>query len=150
MTGHSGGSRRGFSLIEMMLVVSVMGILVLAGIPAFRRAQRDTALASGRNALVATIARARTVAISRGAPTAVRFGGDHQRVEMLLGGAWQTVGDTVHLEAGFGVQIFAPGDIRFLPTGMAILPGGADQATYQVAKVDRIRTVRVTRYGRIQ
>ena len=66
MTGHSGGPRRGFSLIEMMLVVSVMGILVLAGIPAFRRAQRDTALASGRNALVAAIARARTVAISRG------------------------------------------------------------------------------------
>lgn len=149
MTGHSGGSRRGFSLIEMMLVVSVMGILVLAGIPAFRRAQRDTALASGRNALVAAISRARTVAISRGAPTAVRFAGDHQRIEMLVSNAWEPVGDTLNLE-GFGVQIFTPGDIRFLPTGMAILPGGAAQTTIQVAKVDRIRTVRITRYGRIQ
>ena len=80
----------------------------------------------------------------------MRFAGDHQRIEMLVSNAWALVGDTLNLEGGFGVQIFAPGDIRFLPTGMAILPGGADQATLQVAKVDRIRTVRVTRYGRIQ
>lgn len=143
-------SRRGFSLVEMMLVVVVMGMLLIVGLPAFRRSQRDAALASGRNALAAVISRARTVAISRGAPTAVRFGAGHQRVEMLLGGTWQLVGDTLHLEQGFGVLFTVPGDIRFLPTGMALLPGGGEQVTLSVLKGDRARTLRLTRYGRIQ
>lgn len=56
----------GFTLVEVMIAISVMAILIFGGVPSFIQFIRDTAVSSQSNNLVSAINYARSEAIRRG------------------------------------------------------------------------------------
>jgi type IV fimbrial biogenesis protein FimT len=58
--------QRGFSLVELMVTITVMGILVAIALPSFRDVIHRNQVSSVSNELLASLAYARTEAIARG------------------------------------------------------------------------------------
>lgn len=57
---------RGFSLLELMIVITVMAILLAIAVPSFREVMQRSQVSSASNELLASISYARTEAITRG------------------------------------------------------------------------------------
>ncbi|MEP6898171.1 MAG: GspH/FimT family pseudopilin [Rhodanobacter sp.] len=57
---------RGFSLLELMITISVMAILLAVALPSFRDAIHRNQVSSSSNELLASLAYARTEAVTRG------------------------------------------------------------------------------------
>ncbi len=56
----------GFTLIELMITLIIVGILLVVGIPSFRTFIKDSQLITGTNELVAAMNLARSEAVKRG------------------------------------------------------------------------------------
>ena len=65
---------RGFSLIELMMVVVVIGLVLTAGIPAFGTFRDGMVLVQARNQVTQDLRMARQVAVTRHCPVVVTFG----------------------------------------------------------------------------
>lgn len=63
----------GFSLVELMIVLSVLGILFSLGLPAFGRFLHDIEIRGSAEALRAALQKARTEAITRNALVRISF-----------------------------------------------------------------------------
>ncbi|MDF8334372.1 prepilin-type N-terminal cleavage/methylation domain-containing protein [Novosphingobium sp. HBC54] len=99
---------RGFTLIEALVVLAVVGLIAGLAYPAIERAQAGLALREARGAAEATLASARARALRTGAPVDLSAG----RQGLALNGR------VARPEAVSPVRIeIAPADIRFLPDG---------------------------------
>lgn len=58
---------RGFSLLELLIALVILGVLLAVGVPAFTTLQGNVALATDRRQIVAMLGLARSAAVSRGA-----------------------------------------------------------------------------------
>lgn len=67
-------SQKGFSLMELMIVLVVAGIVLSIGLPAFSSYRNTLALRQARAQLTEDIRSARQIAITRRAPVYIRFG----------------------------------------------------------------------------
>ena len=65
--------RDGFTLIEMIIVVVMIGVIAVIGFPKIRRALDQTNVRSTRVFLSTAVATARAAAVQRGCRTAVHF-----------------------------------------------------------------------------
>ncbi|MDA3960610.1 MAG: prepilin-type N-terminal cleavage/methylation domain-containing protein [Planctomycetota bacterium] len=63
-------AQRGFTSIELLVALSVVGILTAAAVPGVMSSVRRSQMADGVNAIVAMSERARIAAVSHSAPTA--------------------------------------------------------------------------------
>ena len=63
----------GFTLIEMLVVISVIVVVLAIVVPSVGRIMRSTNYAAAVNAVTATLGRARAAAMESGRPTAVAF-----------------------------------------------------------------------------
>jgi prepilin-type N-terminal cleavage/methylation domain-containing protein len=108
------GSRKAFTLIELMVVVAIMGIILATGIPSFYRILKKGEMRKTTSDVVELLSNARARAIFRGAPTDVMFYPLQHRLAIAGGGgppAGQTSGGTAaespssSENSGLGVQI---------------------------------------------
>ena len=147
---------RGFSLIELLTVLVIIGVTTAMAFPRLRAAGQDADVRGAEAALVASVSRTRAAAIQRGRPARLYFGGNR---------AWTAVvapnGDTTHVGAPTNLaglfQVTAavtPAEndyVQFDARGVGIPSGAAGTAV----RVDLTRSVGhvgrfcVTRFGRV-
>ena len=145
-------SRRGFTLIEVMIVVVVTGLLFLIGLPRLRDGVLRNNVYQERAAVSSLYSRARAVSIEQGRMGYLARNGNRITVLVRLtpsGAAWaDTIGVVEDLNARFGVTVTATDDtIRFDPRGFG-LNGTAETITVTRGAISD--TVFISAFGRIQ
>lgn len=113
--------QRGFTLIEMMVVISLLAILLAVGVPSFRAMIQQNRVTAVTNDLVAALQFARSEAIRTGANVTVCSSSD----QSTCSGTW-TNGWVVRNAAGplrvwpaarEGVAIAVPGAVTYTSLG---------------------------------
>jgi prepilin-type N-terminal cleavage/methylation domain-containing protein len=102
-------SRNGFTLVETLIVVVLLGLLVLIGFPKVMTAMGRNDLRSGRTAVVNLVAKARSVAAQTNRRTWVKFEGNNAYVLarpriVAAGGGLVDPADTVGAVQNLGAQ----------------------------------------------
>lgn len=67
-------SSRGFTLIELMIALVIVGIVLSTGMPAFGRFRNSMVLRQANAQLLQDVRRARQLAVTRRAPVVMKFG----------------------------------------------------------------------------
>ena len=150
---------RGFTLIELMFVLTIAALLFAIGVPTFRNAALGSQLSAAANNLLASIQLARSEAIKRNLPVTVCASSDGAT---CTGGGWEQgwiVVDSgaivIQRQAGLpaGYQMTQDGgttDIEFQPIGI-----GATPASITVCRDDplgsqeRVLSVRAAGFSRV-
>lgn len=115
----------GFSLVELMIAIVVMGIVFAAGLPAFG-SFRDTLLRDEARALLLQDLRmARQTAVTRHCPAVVRFGSGS--------GTTNLTGYAIHFDANADLLVQS-GERRFL----RVMPGGTRLASVDLQPADSL------------
>ena len=144
--------RRGFTLIEVLIVIVVGGLLFLIGLPRLRDAVVRNNVYQSRVAVSGLYARARAVSIEQGRLGYLARNGNRLTVLVRLsptGASWaDTVGNVENLNERYGVTLTASNDtIRFDPRGFGL---NDLTETLVVARDGIADTVTISPYGRIQ
>ena len=142
----------GFSLIELLVVVALVGILAGITVPAIAAGMTRYSLISASQQVVSTIRSARVQAVTRNRTIRVRFnspvGGQYQ----VLDSADAEVGEAQMLPDGadFGD---VSGDVEFNSSGRAShVGGGPAPVTIVVSNgdEDQDRTITISASGRVE
>ena len=142
------GPRAGFSLIEMLIVITIMGLMLAVVMPNLREGLVMRDLQSARSALANMYARARVNALQTRKSSTVHFSTTQVWVTAPLGAGVDTVGAVIDLTSAYGVSVDASaGSITVLPTGLANL---GSTVTVKVTRSGKSDSVMVSGYGRLQ
>ena len=141
-------ARRGFTLIETMVVVVFVGLVVLVAMPRIRESVRRQNLRNGVNTVAGLYAQARTVAVTRGAEARLMLTSDSAWVTVQTAGGTQVVGSVEPITERFGVVLGGTDSIRIGSTGIPI--GIATRAPITVTKGSYAESLYVSRYGRME
>lgn len=130
-------SSRGFTLVEMMVLIGILGLVLAIAVPSFRGYNRANRLAATADMIASDMALARAMAVSQG--RIIRFGGtaagytinDPATNDILRS---RTFEGTVRLPGAVTINFFPWGaadtailtlddgaaqkDVRILPTGI--------------------------------
>jgi type IV fimbrial biogenesis protein FimT len=165
MNSHRS-AQRGFSLMELMFAITILGILLGLGAPSFARMARENRVTTLTNDFVTTFAMARSEAARRGVPVAVCPSDDGstctEDVDYSVGWILFTDDFGNAGEADLGDQIIdvAPalpetytliGDqefIRFFPNGLTTPAGDKTFQLQNTATVELVRCMTVSGIGR--
>jgi prepilin-type N-terminal cleavage/methylation domain-containing protein len=117
---------RGFTFIEVLIVMVLIGIIAALGIPRIRDAIQKNNVHGARAALGTLVAKARGVAVQRGCKSAVHF------TSGTAGTVWitackvsnsaltDTLGGVEELAARYSVTLTAGADsVTFMPNGVS-------------------------------
>lgn len=83
-------SRRGYTLTEMLIVVSIIGLATLFALPRFRGLAERNRLTAAREELAAAIATARAAAVQKGRTATVFLSGNQMWVTVVTNNAGST------------------------------------------------------------
>lgn len=142
-------SAAGFTIIELMIVVVILGIITMTVAPSVSRGQAGASRHSADREVTASLFRARAIAIQRSRPSKLVRTGNVLQVWADSSGTLVTVGGTRDLGQLYGVTLNAtPNDtLQFDPRGFAIIPGQTPRIT--ITKGSAVDTVCVAGLGRI-
>lgn len=137
---------RGHTLIELLFVLSLVGVTATAVTPAAREYRDRAAVTAAREAVVGLLVRARLGAVERG-EGAVRIVTDPWRAVALAGDAAVR---SVDLGAEFGVELGIAGspdtvEIRYDALGL----GRFASRTLRFTRGDQAASLVVSAYGRV-
>lgn len=82
----AGGNGRGFTLVELILIVAIASILMATGIPSYKSLLQNSRMIATTNEFVSTINTARGEAIKRG--TAVTLCSSNDAISCALSNDW--------------------------------------------------------------
>jgi len=141
---------RGFTLIEILMVVVVVGIMLTVGIPYFRNATSKGAVRSAMSAIASMHARAKAVAIQRGRSARMVLDASAGTIVITSttpAGVTDTVGRVENLVNRFGVSFTTTQTpITFSPRGIGTNASGT---TIIITKSGFSDTVTVSAAGRL-
>lgn len=141
------GSRRGFTLFEMMVVVAVVAIVTLIGLPRMMSSREQGDVRGARNRMVALFAMARTNAIGRSRPMTLDF--DPNQVVMWEprpGGGRDTLW-VEDFHGGMGVTVgYTSSSYTFDPRGIG---AGSSITTISLSKGSHADSVAISGFGRV-
>ena len=139
-------NRLAFTVLELITVMSIMGILAVIALPKFTETVRNSKVRSARDEVVSYFTRAHAVAINRGQRTFVRIAGDRMSVVTESNGVEQTVLAS-DLRAGHGVSLYpSQNEFTYDPRGFAQNIPGAGRVL--VTRETRSMPVCVTGLGK--
>jgi prepilin-type N-terminal cleavage/methylation domain-containing protein len=142
------GSRGGFSLVEAMIVVVILGVLVLLVAPRFDPIIASRNVSNARSGFMNLYSRARIAAVQARRKATITVTGNlaTATVDMPLGP--QAVGTAIRFDSLYGVQAEAsPTSVTIQPTGLVI---GGLPFELVLVRSSVADTVRITAYGKIQ
>jgi prepilin-type N-terminal cleavage/methylation domain-containing protein len=144
---------KGFTVIEMLLVIMIIGILTLIGLPRMSAGVSSASVRGARTTLVNQLARSRIAATQTSRVAVLKIDANNAVILMrprLLPGAGDadTLGAVARLGDTYGVTVTAAIDsVRFDPRGMA--SGFGTGTTFLLARSGFTETVRVDGLGRV-
>jgi prepilin-type N-terminal cleavage/methylation domain-containing protein len=159
-TAAAGGTvshRKGFTLIEMLIVIMIIGILVLIGYPKVSRAMATTNVRGARTTIVNMIAKARAVATQSNRQSAqLEFVGNSVLVTAqprasLVNGTKDTVAGVQNLNTIYGVTVNTGGiaavvfDPRGIGTGF-----NSTGSDILISKSGKTQTIHIDMLGRVK
>ncbi len=118
--------KRGFSLVEMLIVFVIVGVVVAFGLPRLRDSLEKTNVRSARAGMATLVAKARAAAVSRGcSATMTLTSGPTGTVAIsvctLSGGGTQILGGVDSLAARYNVAMTSsPSALQFDPRGISV------------------------------
>lgn len=116
---------RGFTLIEMVMVIVVSGILMMIALPRLTRQSTKLAVGSSKQEIAAYLAEARAAAIQNGRAASFIRHGNTITVSIDTGSKITPYTATIDLYAKHGVTVSAAKDtVRFNARGIAAGLGG--------------------------
>lgn len=138
---------RGFTLLEMAVVVSLAALVLAVGLPAARRSVDRMAVVGAREALVGLVARTRSEAVGRGGARLVLDAPDGTARVETPGGA---VVDALDLGSAFGVELEMGGaatEVSLAFDGLGI--GRIASRTVGLRRGGETTGIVVSSYGRV-
>jgi prepilin-type N-terminal cleavage/methylation domain-containing protein len=150
--------RNGFSLIEMLIVVVILGIMAAMVYPRVSQVMAKNDLRSARTTLANNFAMARSLAMQRSRSASVNFNVNNVVVTMsprmvwLAGSTLDTIGGVQNLNTLYGVTVTAPvASVNYDPRGFAGGPSGLGGAlvTFVVSRSGKQDSVSLDYLGRV-
>jgi len=145
-------SRSGFTLIEALIVVVVLGLIMVIGYPKVGAAMAKTDLRSARTTVINLMATARAASVQTNRRTWIKFEGNKAYVlarprQDGAAGA-DTVGTVQDLSAQYGVTLATGADsIQFDPRGFGANLG--DTSSVTLSRNSHTETVTLDGLGRV-
>jgi prepilin-type N-terminal cleavage/methylation domain-containing protein len=148
-------SRNGFTLVETLIVVVLLGLIVLIGFPKISSAMVQSDLRSARTTMVNMVATARAVSVQGNRLAWIKFEGSTAHVQarprLTVGGTGNadTVGSVHDLADLYGVAVAAGVDsIQFDPRGFGM--GFGTDSYIVLSRGDHSSTITIDGLGRVR
>jgi len=144
--------KNGFTLVEMMIVVVLIGAILLIGWPKVASGLAKTNLRSSRTTVANMFAKARAFAMQSNRRTSINFNGNNVVItaspRTLAGtGTVDSIGGVEKLSEAYGVALTAPvASVAFDPRGFGTLGG---TQTFVVTRNSKRDSVMVDGLGRV-
>ena len=147
MCGRSLTSRAGYTLIELMIVLAILGVLVSMCVPSLKGAHENYRINTAGSAIATKLTEARTQALKRNRQTQVVIDATTRKVQVQTDGGVD-VGTPEFLMEGIGFEGLSgtTDQILFDPLGRPVTPK-AIRIRYRASALSR--TIRVATTGRI-
>jgi prepilin-type N-terminal cleavage/methylation domain-containing protein len=145
----------GFTLVETMLVVTILGVVALIGFPRMRDGMIRTNVRGARTTLINLLSKARTAATQTNRITLLKIQGNNAFVLARprlgppgAGSNADTLGAVERLGDIYGVTVTAAIDsVRFDPRGLGT--GFGTGTDFLVSRNGKTETIRVDGLGRV-
>ena len=143
--------RTGFTLIETLLVVVIIGLMGLIALPRFRDGQSQSNLRSSRAKVMALYSAARSNSMASGRPTYLHLAGNLvyvtavPRQKQPIGANVQdTITPPENIYTQYGVSVIGSADSILINRN-----GLGTAATIQLVKGSRTDTLTISQYGQV-
>ncbi|MEJ7810580.1 MAG: prepilin-type N-terminal cleavage/methylation domain-containing protein [Gemmatimonadaceae bacterium] len=133
---HCNRARRGFTTIELLIVMAIMGLVASIAWPRASTGIASNALRSAKLQVRARLVRARATAVQQGSATRFVRSGNTVKILLEQGAALTAIGATADMYSSEKVTVATSSDtIRFDRRGFA--PGITSASNYQIIRLSR-------------
>lgn len=147
-TSRVAGTRRGFTLMELLLVVVVIGILLAITAPSISAALARRNVRGATAGFESLFRRAKATAIGQRLPATITFASGVASVSVVRNGSTVTVGQNLDFTNQYNVSVSTSSvTLQIEPTGLILTGTPFVVIASKGAAAD---TVRVTGYGRVE